>query len=81
MDKQPEIKQIRIKKVSNLSPKAQEEVQSKLEKKGPEFRYHGYARVNYIENSPLKVHSVDPLEGTILEIYKSIMSKIEEKED
>jgi len=75
----PEIKEIRIRKVSDLSPSAQKEVTEKLSKKSPDFNYKGYARVNYTETSPLSVYSVEPIEGTIIDVFDSVMSQIKEK--
>ena len=66
--------EVRIKKVATLSQTAQDEVKGKLQElqqKG-EFKYKGYAKVNYIESSPLSVHSIDPIEGTIIDVFSSI---------
>lgn len=76
MAEKNEIKEIRIKKVVNLSSSAQKEVKEKLASKSEGFNYQGYAKVSYRENSPLSVVSVDPIEGTILDVFSEVMGKI-----
>jgi len=75
-----EIKEIRIKKVENLSPSAQREVEEKLKEVSENFNYRGYAKVSYKENSPLSVVSIDPIEGTIIDVFSGIMNKIKKEE-
>lgn len=70
------IQEIRIKKVSTLSPVAQKEVREKLEKEGERFNFKGYAKVSYAEGSPLYVVSVDPIEGTIMDVFDEVMKEI-----
>ena len=72
MGKTPEIREIRIKKVANLSPSAQAEVRTKLEDVSESFNFRGYAKVSYVETSPLRVISVDPIEGDTLDILEQI---------
>jgi hypothetical protein len=74
-----EIKEIRIKKVNTLSETAQQEVIGKLSqlaKAQPKFNYQGYAKVSYVEHSPLSVYSVDPIEGTIVDFSEYVFNKI-----
>lgn len=50
-----DIKEVRIKKVSELSATAQNEVRQKLAAQNTDFNFKGYAKVSYTENSPLSV--------------------------
>ena len=74
-----DIKEIRIRKVANLSSVAQKEVENKLAMLPNEFNYKGYAKVSYKEISPLSVVSVDPIEGNIINVFSDIMDKIKKK--
>jgi len=74
-----EIYEIRIRKVEDLSPNAQKEVRAKLEKTietNESFRYKGYAKVIYARASPLRVISVDPIEGTIIDYFKELNNTV-----
>lgn len=72
----PKVYEVRIRRISELSPSAQDEVSKKLQKEGPDFNFRGYAKVSYTKNSPLSVLSVDPIEGTIFDYFKSITENI-----
>ncbi len=67
-----EVKEVRIKKVETLSQAAQNEVRDKLSAKDDNFNYKGYAKVSYIETSPLSVYSIDPIEGTIIDVFNNL---------
>ena len=71
-----EVYEIRIEEVSSLSAAAIEEVRQKLLKTPKEFQYKGYAKVSYVKNSPLRVSSVDPIEGTIVTYYRDITKSL-----
>ncbi len=71
-----EVYEIRIEEVSSLSSAAKEEVQQKLLQKPDGFKYIGYAKVSYVKNSPLRVSSVDPIEGTIVTYYKNMIKSL-----
>ena len=70
------IYEIRIKKVSDLSPEAQKEVQAKLKDKPDNFNFQGYAKVTYAHCSPVSVVSVDPISGSVLSFFKSISEQV-----
>lgn len=73
-DKQ--IIETRIKKVSTLSQVAQKEVRDKLAFKSESFNFKGYAKINYTKNSFLSVCSIDPIEGTIINMFDQVMTDI-----
>lgn len=65
-----EIYEIRIRKTSELSPEAQNEVAEKLSGMADHFNYRGYAKITYSHESPIKMIGVDPIEGTIVDFFK-----------
>lgn len=70
------IVEIQIRKVGQLSEAARREVEEKLKNVPDSFRFRGYAKISYAESSPLRVVSVDPIEGTIFDYFKDIRQKI-----
>jgi len=70
------IMEIRVKKVAELSPKAQKEVSDKLKVVPQNFNFQGYAKIVYGMGSPYEVISVDPIEGTIVDLFHDIISKL-----
>ncbi len=69
----------RIEEVSKLSEAAKSEVTRKLlgmSKEFVEYKYKGYAKVSYVKRSPLRVKSVDPIEGTIVSYYKGLTKSL-----
>ena len=70
------IYEIRVKKKETLSQRAQEEVMKKLETKPDTFKYKGYAKITYASASPLTTIGVDPIEGTILDLFKEITDNV-----
>jgi hypothetical protein len=70
------IVEIQIRRVKQLSEAAKMEVEEKLKSVPEDFEFRGYAKVSYAESSPLRVVSVDPLEGTIFDYFKSITRQI-----
>ncbi len=73
-DATSEVYEIRIRKASKLSSEAQNEILGKLKYVQKGFRYEGYAKVVYAKASPLRVISVDPIEGTIIDYAKALSS-------
>ena len=73
----PKVEEVRIEKLSNLSISAQKEVQEKLAGLPENFTFKGFAKVSYGYGSPLKVLYVDPIEGTSLNYFNSILNKIQ----
>ena len=71
---QPEIKEIKIMEVSSLGDAARKEIRTKLQNLPEGFRFRGYAKVAYIQNSPLSVYSVDPIEGDIIDELNRLKS-------
>lgn len=69
------IEEVRIRKVDDLSSAAQTEVIKKLREKGSDFNYKGYAAVSYEKQSPLSIVGVDPIEGTSIDYFRSIIPK------
>ncbi|MFH1224285.1 MAG: hypothetical protein V1676_00595 [Candidatus Diapherotrites archaeon] len=71
-----QIYEIKIKPVNELSIPAQVEVMEKLKKMPEKSRcnYAGYAAVAYVRASPLKIISVDPIEGTIIDYFNSALT-------
>ncbi len=72
------IVEIQIRKVDQLSDAAKSEVELKLSKQPDTFNFRGYAKVSYAESSPLRVFSVDPIEGTVIDYYHSIAKSIKQ---
>ncbi|MCL4336315.1 MAG: hypothetical protein M1393_02735 [Candidatus Thermoplasmatota archaeon] len=70
------IVEIQIRKVNQLSDAAKREVQGKLENLPNEFNFKGYVKVSYAESSPLRVVSVDPIEGTINDYFDTFYEKL-----
>lgn len=67
--------EVNIEEVVNLSEAAQSEVAVKLQGMSTDFvqkKYKGYAKVSYARKSPLRVISVDPIEGTIVSYYRGL---------
>lgn len=73
-----DIVEVQIRKVSQLSEAAKKEVESKLTKLDDNFRFKGYAKVSYAQNSPLRVVSVDPIEGTVVDYFNDLAKQIKE---
>jgi hypothetical protein len=69
------IVEVQIRRISQLSDAAKREVESKLEGEPDTFNFKGYAKVSYAESSPLRVVSVDPIEGTINNYFKSLVEQ------
>jgi len=69
------IYEIKIKKVSELSPVAQQEVLGKLEELPETFNYRGYAKIVY-GASPFRVIGVDPIQGNILDYFNDIINSL-----
>ncbi len=67
-----QIYEIQIKPFAELSDTAQSEVALKLENLPKAFRYRGFAKIVYAKASPLRVISVDPIEGNILDYFNTI---------
>lgn len=74
MDK---VVEVQIRKVSLLSEAAKQEVKEKLSQLNDNFKFMGYAKVSYAQNSPLRVVSVDPIEGTVVDYFNELANKIE----
>ena len=55
--------EIRIKKVSELSEIAKQQVFQKVEHKGEDFKFSGYAKLTYAEASPQRIINIEPIEG------------------
>jgi len=72
----PQIYEIRVRKVGELTPEAQEEVKLKLIKMPEGFKYKGFAKVTYTKESPLTITGVDPIEGTAIDFFKHISETI-----
>lgn len=75
----PEIKEVRIKRVRDLSPVAQQQVHEKLNRlqaENPSFQFKGFAKVRYVENSPLSVYDIEPIEGDASSYFAGIMDKV-----
>ncbi len=70
-----EICEIRIKKMEQLSSEAQKEVIKKVESKPDTFNFRGFVKVIYVETSPLKIDSVEPIEGTINDFFREITNR------
>lgn len=66
------IVEIQIRNTSQLSDAAKREVFSKLKDKPDSFNFKGYAKVSFAQASPLRIISVDPIEGTINDYFKDI---------
>lgn len=73
----PQIYEIRVRKVIELTPEAQQEVTTKLIGMPEGFKYKGYAKVTYMKASPLSISSVDPIEGTAIDFFKYISETIQ----
>ena len=69
-----QIYEIKIKHVGELSEQAREEVLRKLDGMEQSFKdkFEGYAKIVYGKNSPLKVLSVDPIAGTIIDYFRDL---------
>lgn len=72
------IVEIQIRRVKELSEVAQREVESKLSNFPTSFNFRGYAKVSYAESSPMRIVSVDPIEGTINNYFNDMMRRIQE---
>ncbi len=70
------IVEIQIKKMSQLSDAAKQEVREKLDEMAAPFDFKGYAKVSYAESSPLRVVSVDPIEGTVIDYFTELAKQI-----
>jgi hypothetical protein len=72
-----EVYEIRVRPVKELSPQAQKEVNDKLSSMDSEFlgKYKGFASVTYVTASPLRVKSVDPIEGDFGSLFAKIMAR------
>lgn len=69
------IVEIRVKKVRDLSTVAQIEVFRKLSEMGADFNYKGYAKVEYSQSSPIEITNVEPIEGTIIDLFKEVVER------
>jgi hypothetical protein len=69
------IVEVQIRKISQLSDAAKREVESKLEVEPDTFNFKGYAKVSYVEYPPMRVVSVDPIEGTVNDYFKSLVEQ------
>lgn len=70
--------EIKIKKVDELNSIAQLEVMEKLQTTHlKDFR--GYAKVTYAECSPLRIVNVEPINGTIIDFYRQLISTMPQK--
>lgn len=71
-----EVYEIRVRPVRELSPVAQAEVGDKLLTKSKEFvaGYRGFASVTYVRASPLRIKSVDPIEGEFHDLFAKMMA-------
>lgn len=72
----PQIYEIRVRKVVELTPEAQDEVKIKLINMPEGFRYKGFAKVTYTKASPLTITGVDPIEGTAIDFFKHISDTV-----
>lgn len=72
------IVEIQIRKVNQLSDAAKREVQGKLEMLPNNFDFKGYVKVSYAESSPLRVVSVDPIEGTINDYFDTFNKQLKQ---
>lgn len=68
--------EIAIRKVSQLSLEAQREVIEKLRGKPPNFKYEGFAKIEYEFGSPLFMSRVDPIEGNPIDFFRSITANL-----
>lgn len=71
-----ETKEIRIRRVVDLSSGAQELVYRAVEEKGSAFKFSGYAKLTYAETSPLRIISVEPIEGDVNDEFDTILDNI-----
>ena len=69
------IYEILIRKVNSLPESARREVYQKLEAMKEPFNFRGYAKIVYTHSSPLRVASVDPIEGNIVTYFSEIASQ------
>lgn len=67
-----EVQEIKIRPLKLLSFVAQNEVAQKLKNLPEDYGFKGYVKVSYGLGSPLKVLSVDPIKGTVLDYFKDI---------
>lgn len=77
-EKKPTIYEIRVRRVAELTPEAQQEVMIKLKTQSETFKakYKGFAKVTYATASPLAIISVDPIEGMGITFFKAISETI-----
>ncbi len=73
-----EIYEIQVRRVEELSSEAREEVLRKLSTKPKEFltKYRGFASITYVSASPLRVKSVDPIEGEFRDLFASVLAQL-----
>jgi glycine cleavage system H lipoate-binding protein len=74
------IVEIAVRKTTDLSEAAQSEVNIKLQAVRDGFNYKGYAKVVYVESSPTRIKSVDPIEGTILDYSRQFRENPKKEE-
>lgn len=74
--KESYICEVRVKKVEKLSSVAQSEVKEKLKAAPKGFNFKGYAKISYAETSPLRMVSVEPIEGTPIDFFMTISKDI-----
>ena len=65
--------EVRIVSVDSMPEQARADIVTQVAKKTKEFRdkYRGFAKVTYVTASPKKIGSVEPIEGTIVQYFKS----------
>jgi len=66
--------EIRIVNIENIQEHAREEVIMDVAKKPESFRknFKGFAKVTYVTASPPRIKSIEPIEGTIVDYFKSV---------
>ena len=69
-----DIEEIQIRKISVLSDVAKEEVSKKLNAMNTPFNFKGYVKISY-GGSPLRIISVDPIEGTVVEYFDRVFER------
>lgn len=69
-----EIFEVKIVNINQIPPQAQEDVTKQVAKRPIEFRnnFRGFAKIVYVTASPKRITSIEPIEGTIVDYFKSI---------
>ena len=73
MNGEEKIFEIKIASIANMPEEARNEIIKKVSQKDISFQrnFKGFAKITYINKSPKRVYSIEPIEYTIIEYFKA----------